>query len=86
MEKLSADQALMKLKSHLKKDQVIEAKEFYHVILQALHNSYPLYCSGRLVATTCINIIVGILSAAGRPAGTEQCARRACASGEPTYS
>ena len=35
MEKLSADQALMKLKSHLKKDQVIEAKELYQVILQA---------------------------------------------------
>ena len=35
MEKLSADQALIKLKSHLKKDEVIEAKELYHVILQA---------------------------------------------------
>ena len=35
MEKLSADQALMKLKSHLKKDQLIEAKDLYQVILQA---------------------------------------------------
>ena len=35
MAKLSVDQALMKAKSHLKKDEVIEAKELYHVILQA---------------------------------------------------
>lgn len=33
--KLSVDQALMKAKSHVKKDEVIEAKKLYHLILQA---------------------------------------------------
>ena len=33
--KLSVDQALMKAKSHVKKDEVIEAKKLYQVILQA---------------------------------------------------
>ena len=33
--KLSVDQALMKAKSHVKKDEVIEAKKLYKVILQA---------------------------------------------------
>ncbi len=31
--KLSVDQALMKAKSHVKKDEVIEAKKLYKVIL-----------------------------------------------------
>ena len=35
MAKLSVDQALMKAKSHLKKDEVIEAQKLYQVILQA---------------------------------------------------
>ena len=33
--RLSVDQALMKAKSHVKKDEVIEAKKLYQVILQA---------------------------------------------------
>ena len=35
MAQLSVDQALMKAKSHVKKDEVIEAKKLYKVILQA---------------------------------------------------
>ena len=35
MAQLSVDQALMKAKSHVKKDEVIEAKKLYQVILQA---------------------------------------------------
>ena len=35
MAKLSVDQALMKAKSHLKKNELIEAKKLYQVILHA---------------------------------------------------
>ena len=35
LRKLSVDQALIKAKSHLKKNEAIEAKKLYQVILQA---------------------------------------------------
>ena len=35
LKKLSVDQALIKAKSHFKKNEVIEAKKLYLVILQA---------------------------------------------------
>ena len=40
MAQLSVDQALMKAKSHVKKDEVIEAKKLYQVILQAFPKNF----------------------------------------------